>query len=451
MIFPCDEPGEMPVSDFPDELTIDAILAGRAPIDDGPARDDVLVAFARDVRAVAARPAPSPSLELADVLLAGFSTEKGDQLATAGSNVNRPVEQVAGLPKWRKRRTMMPAGFLSSLIGKIVAGATTGMVGVTAAGAAGALPGPAQDAVAGVIEAVSPFDLPTVSSGEGEASIAVSVDGGAGAPSIQVTVGTDGVHVSTSGLPTGEANVSLPGASTPSAPLPGVSLPSVPGLSNVSGLPGLAGTGSLPIPACVKDIVDVETGQPRVPLSQISPQVISCVKTLISTSGAQLPGAVGDCVSSILDMIGSAAPGSVPSLSGFNFGTCAPIDVTKCMSSISGMLQNLPGAGGNFGNLTQLAGSWAGFFGGSGGTGVSSIPGLSGFDFSGCMPFNLDACLSSIFTMVGNLPGLGLGDVPGLGAGTVPSLGSLNLGACVPFGSLSSIPGMPNLNGVLPF
>lgn len=454
MIHPCDEPGEMPVSDFPDDLTIDAILAGHTPLEEeAPARFDVLIAFARDVRSVADRPAPSPSLELVGVLLAGFSTEKGDQLVTAASNVNGPAEQVAGPPKWRKRQTMVPAGFFSSLIGKIVAGATAGLFGVTAAGAAGALPGPAQDAVAGVIEAVTPFDLPTGPLGEGEAAFAITVNGGSGTPSVEVTLGTDGVGLSTGGLPTGETNTSLPGATTPS--VPNVSVPSVPGLPDLAGLPGLPGlpgTGSLPIPDCVKDIVDLNTGQPKVPLSQISPQVINCVKTLISTAGAQLPAGVSDCINSILSMAGSAGPGSVPNLSGFNFGSCAPVDITQCMSSMTGMLQNLPSGGtGSVSDLTNLAGSFGGFFGGSGGGGGSSVPGLSGFDFSGCVPLSLDGCLSAIFSMAGNLPGLGLGGIPGLGSGAVPSAGSLNLGSCVPFGSLSSIPGMPDLSGLLPF
>src|SRR5918998_6377195 len=48
----------------------------------------------------------------------------------------------------------------TSTVTQAVAGVGIAVAGVTGAGAAGALPTPVQDAVAGAVEVVSPFDLP---------------------------------------------------------------------------------------------------------------------------------------------------------------------------------------------------------------------------------------------------------------------------------------------------
>jgi hypothetical protein len=143
-------------------------------------------------------------------------------------------------------------------------------------------------------------------------------------------------------------------------------------------------------------------------------------------------------------------PGSVPNISGFDFSNCVLVDVTKCMSSVFSMIQNfMPGSGFGFG-----FGGSAGTSGGTakaGATGGASVPGISGLDLSSCMPFNLNACLSSLFSLAGNLPGVGTGGIPGLGSGTLPSVGNLDLSSCVPFGSLSnSIPGLGSFSSLLP-
>src|SRR4051794_31698318 len=49
----------------------------------------------------------------------------------------------------------------ASTVAHAAAGLGIALVGVTGAGAAGVLPGPLQDRVAGAVEAVTPFDLPT--------------------------------------------------------------------------------------------------------------------------------------------------------------------------------------------------------------------------------------------------------------------------------------------------
>ena len=431
-----------------DDETIEAILRGHQPPEDalGP-----LVAFAQDVRAVAECPVPRPSPALAEILTEGFSTEKGDLLVTAASNVNGPETQAAGLPKWRKRPNMLPTGILSGLAAKIVAGVVAALAGVTAVGAAGALPGPTQHVVADVINSVTPFNLP-----DGDTSVAAGanlttnpthapIGGGAsvstgtdvtGDTNVSANVSTGGANVSVgTGTNAGAAGANVnANTTTPSIP----NLPNLPGLSN---LPNLANLPAVQIPSCVKDIVDLKTGQPKVPLSQISTQVVNCVKTLMATSGAQVPAGVSQCVSSILSMVGTITPGSVPNISGLDFSKCVPVDVTKCMTSVMGMFKNFaPGFG--FGGSAGTGGASA--------TGGASIPGISGVDLSGCLPFNLDSCLSSIFGMAGNLPGVALGGVPGLGSGSIPSLSSLDLSSCVPFGAIGNIPGLSQFAGLLP-
>lgn len=455
----CDQPDEMPEQflsseDFLDDEAIEAILCGRRPAEHGL---DSLVTFARDVHAVSDQPAPRPNASLAAVLSAGFSTDKGDLLVTAASNVYGPAEQAAGLPKWRKRNRMLPTGLFTGLAGKIAAGIVAGLAGVTAVGAAGALPGPAQTAVAHVINTVTPFNLP-----DGDTSVSISAGTnpatpGAGA-GIKVDTPAGGVDAKANASTAGVNASAGAGASTPSTTAGATadagakaSVPT-PNVPNLSGLPGLSGLNGLPVPvpACVKDIIDLKTGQPKVPLNQISAQVIACVKSLMSTATAsvpagQLPAGLNQCVSSILGMLGSVGtnPGSVPSLTGVDLSKCVPIDVTKCMTSIMGMFKGfIPGGGLGFGGSAGTSGASASAGGGFG------IPGLSGLDLSGCLPFNLDACLDSLLGMAGNLPGAATGGVPGLGAGTVPS--NLNLSACVPFGSISSLPGMSWIGAFLP-
>ena len=452
----CDVPGEMPGDTSTDgsvlnDRAVEAILCGRTP---APAGLTPLVEFAQDVRSVADRAVPQPNAALASVLSTGFSTEKGDLLVTAGSNVIGPATtQAAGLPKWRNRTRMLPEGIFTGLVAKVVAGVVSGLVGVTGLGAAGALPGPAQDAVAGVVNTVTPFNLPTAEGGsDADVSVTLPVPGvdvgvtagtgttGNDRTSTSVSAGASGAAASagTSTKSTGN-NAGARGDATVNVPAP-----TVPAIPNLPTIPNL---GNLPveIPACVKDIVDVRTGQPKVPLGQISTQVVNCVKTLMATSGASIPTGVSQCVSSILSMVAGATPGSVPNITGLDVSTCVPVDVTKCMTSVMSMFTKLPGFNLGFGGSAGTGGATGGAGGGF------SIPFMGNLDLSGCVPFSLDACLSSLLGMAGNLPNVNTGGIPGLGAGTVPSLGSLNLSSCVPFGSLPSIPGLGFLSSFLPF
>ena len=447
----CDVPGEMPGDTFLDADALDdqvaeAILSGHGPAEAG---FEPLTAFSNDVRTVADRANPQPNAALASVLSTGFSTEKGDLLVTAGSNVIGPATtQAAGLPKWRNRTNMLPVGIFSGVVAKVVAGVVTGLVGVTGLGAAGALPGPAQDAVASVVNTVTPLNLPT-SDGDGGAAVSTSLP----VPGVDVGVTVDtraagnktttsvssgaGGAAASAGATTKSTGGTTGASGNASVNLPTPTIPNIPGVPNLGSLP-------VQIPTCVTDIVDVRTGQPKVPLSQISTKVVSCVRSLISTAGVPIPAGISQCVDSILSMVTGVTPGSVPNITGLDVNKCVPVDVTKCMSSVMGMFQNLPGFNLGFGGSTGTTG------GSASATGGFNIPFFGNMDLSGCMPFNLDGCLSSLLGMAGNLPNVNTGGIPGLGAGTIPSLGSLNLSSCVPFGSLPSIPGLGFLSSFLP-
>ena len=447
----CDVPGEMPGDTFldadaPDERAAEAILLGATPEQAGL---EPLVMFANDVRTVAERANPQPNAALASVLSTGFSTEKGDLLVTAGSNVIGPATtQAAGLPKWRNRTRMLPAGIFSGMVAKVVAGVVTGLVGVTGLGAAGALPGPAQDAVATVVNTVTPLNLPTDDRGGAAVTTSLPVPG----VDVGVTVGTGttGNKSTTSVSGGADGPTATAGATSKSTggttgaagnALVDLPTPSVPGLPNLPNLPDLP---NLPVqmPTCVTEIVDVRTGQPKVPLGQISTKVASCVRSLIATSGAPIPAGVNQCVDSILSMVAGVTPGAVPNITGLDVSKCVPVDVTRCMSSVMGMFQNLPGFGVGFGGSANSTGGST--------SGGPSIPFFGNVDLPGCMPFDLDGCLSSLMGMAANLPNVNTGGIPGLGSGTIPSLGSLNLSSCVPFGSLPSIPGLGFLSRFLP-
>lgn len=146
-----------------DDETIESFLSGRNPATEGLGP---LAAFADDVQLAIDRPVPAPTVSLAAVLAKGFSTETGDLPATAASNVTGPAPQAAGLPKWRKR--MVPqllSGIAAKLAGlgmaaKAGLGLALAGASVTGAGAAGVLPDPAQNAVAEVVGAVTPFEFP---------------------------------------------------------------------------------------------------------------------------------------------------------------------------------------------------------------------------------------------------------------------------------------------------
>jgi hypothetical protein len=139
----------------------ESFLAGR-PV---PTEAAGLVAFAEAVREISTLPG-RPGPQLAELLTTGLLTDPVDLSTESAPTAPGPTHAAApGHP--RRRRTMI--GILAAAAAKFasagaVAQASTGvglaLVSVTGAGAVGALPGPVQDSVAGVIESVTPFDLP---------------------------------------------------------------------------------------------------------------------------------------------------------------------------------------------------------------------------------------------------------------------------------------------------
>ncbi|HMG40091.1 MAG TPA: hypothetical protein VK611_02145 [Acidimicrobiales bacterium] len=122
-----------------DDDTVEAIVQSR-PID---GRFDPLVAFARQVRTAAVDlPGPAPSDELARIL-------RGD------TKINQETHSMD------VGRFAAIAARVASLgtAARIGLGAAIAAASVAGAGAAGALPGPANDAVRGAIETVSPVDF----------------------------------------------------------------------------------------------------------------------------------------------------------------------------------------------------------------------------------------------------------------------------------------------------
>lgn len=159
-----------------------------------------LVVVAEELRGMARGSVPTPSAQLAAMLAQGFSTEKGDAPATAGSNVYGPATaQAAGLPKWRTRR-MAVAEFLTglSLAAKVALGAGVAAASVTAAGAANVLPAPAQNVVASTVEAVTPFSFPDKANEHADFGRRVSTDARDG--------GVDGSVISDEARRNGEAH-----------------------------------------------------------------------------------------------------------------------------------------------------------------------------------------------------------------------------------------------------
>jgi hypothetical protein len=147
--------------DHIDDATVEALLTGRRA---APAEPQ-LTALTAALRDAGTRP-PQPSPRLAAMLATGVFTENGDLPATAASNVHAPASarQVAGLPKWRRRK-MAFEGVFGTLLAKFAAlgfaakaaaVTTVAVASVGAVGAAGELPAPLQHPFDRTVHAVVP-------------------------------------------------------------------------------------------------------------------------------------------------------------------------------------------------------------------------------------------------------------------------------------------------------
>ncbi|HEX2699300.1 MAG TPA: hypothetical protein VHM89_03750, partial [Acidimicrobiales bacterium] len=155
------------------DAAIEAFFAGNGAGEEQAS----LASFAEKLRSVASGPVPAPSAMLATMLAEGFSTEKGDLLATAASNVPGPATQAVGLPTWRKRRRVVGEFIVGLSVGaKAAFGISMAAASVTAAGAAGALPAPAQHVVSAAVEATTPFEFPDRANDKADFGKRVSTD-----------------------------------------------------------------------------------------------------------------------------------------------------------------------------------------------------------------------------------------------------------------------------------
>ena len=106
-----------------------------------PAGDPTLASFAEDLRVVASGPAPEPRPGLLAVMRQGPTV---------------PIDS----PHPTGRKKMLVKTLLGSLAAKVALGTGVAAASMTAAGAAGVLPAPAQEAVASIVAATTPFALP---------------------------------------------------------------------------------------------------------------------------------------------------------------------------------------------------------------------------------------------------------------------------------------------------
>ncbi|MEW6473980.1 MAG: hypothetical protein AB1679_17150 [Actinomycetota bacterium] len=147
-----------------DDTTVELILTGQRVGDDDLS---AVAAFVADLRSAAASPPPRPSAALAAVLAQGVATtDHGGVAPTSASQAARPGQRRSS---WAGRRPRLMPRLLSALTvplgtagfgAKAAFGFSLAAASVTAAGAAGVLPDPLQHTVAGVVRAVSPFEIP---------------------------------------------------------------------------------------------------------------------------------------------------------------------------------------------------------------------------------------------------------------------------------------------------
>lgn len=113
-----------------------------------------LAAFAEDARMVGHGPAPEPSPGLLAVMGRG----------------------VVPLTETPRRKSMLVQSLVGSLAARVAMGIGLATAGVTAAGAAGVLPAAAQHAVATVVGAATPFQMPDDTSGQAPGTVRAPED-----------------------------------------------------------------------------------------------------------------------------------------------------------------------------------------------------------------------------------------------------------------------------------
>lgn len=315
------------------------------------------------------------------------------------------------------------AGFLSALLTKLAGAGTAAkaaVAGVTAVAtmsvagaAAGVLPSPAQGAVVGVVNAVSPLNLSngeTVSAPDNALGAIENLTG-----SLPTTIPAGAAAAVTAPTPAGAAGASAT-VSTPKAPaslpIPSVPIPAVPSLESLPiPIP-------VTIPPCVTNLVPVGTIPDP---ARLVSQIPGCIQSVLGTVG--LPVDVSGCLAAVLGTVnGVLSPGSIGSLPQLNVAACVPLDLSKCTSNTMSAMVSATGAT-SMPFVGEMISSIFASFGG--------LPGLS--SVAGCVPFDIGRCITSV---VGGVPGL----VTGATGGTT---GGLDLSACLPTGITAGLPGLP--------
>lgn len=222
-----------------DDATAEALLAGR------PVFDDELVpvaALLSEVRFSASEAPPAPSLTLAAVLA-------GEPVGATALDRARPVHRTApafrpvlvkrpGAPRpnplSRLLRNVAAAGFAA----KIAMGAGVAAASVTGAAAAGVLPDSVQDAIAGAVRAVTPFEFPS-QAGDRPGPDHGGILDAPGAPGTGRTGPADDVPIPTGDPATSSPDVSPGGAAgdTPSTPIGGSPPAFAPGATPTTSTP----------------------------------------------------------------------------------------------------------------------------------------------------------------------------------------------------------------------
>ena len=155
-----DHNSEMNAHGLLDDAAAEAILTGR-PVPDPALRP--VAGLVAEMRSFAREPAPAPSAELVAILAGGPVGDTGDD---AAATEVWPASAVRGRRARHGRSGARPLSRLlrnaaaAGLAARVALGAGVAAASMTGAAAAGVLPGPVQDAMADVMETVTPFEFP---------------------------------------------------------------------------------------------------------------------------------------------------------------------------------------------------------------------------------------------------------------------------------------------------
>ncbi len=247
----------------------------------------------------------------------------------------------------------------------------------------------ATDLVNGVVGSV-----PSLPGASGD--LPVSADATVGTPAGTVSVGTSGIT-----LP------SIPDVTIPDIPtlpnLPDLSNIPLPALPDVGPI-----IDNLPVqlPACVKSLLPTSGALPN-PTALVA-QIPTCIQTVLATTNlpVNVAGCVASVLGTVSGVLNPAGLGSLPQL---DISDCAPLDVSHCTTNVLAAtgVSNVPFVGdlmesvyGSFGNSVG---------GGFSFLGISfnfNVPGLNAIP-AGCVPIDISQCLTSVTGSLGTLPSTG--------------------------------------------